>query len=200
MHIYVFVKEASSFIKSRIFFVFLIKRHESFFKSKESLYWMSQVTSLFIKPQIPLLKITSIPNRKTRVCKWKKWVLMKVQSLGVQSAVVEVGACVPSSLVARSLRRARVSWRRAATWARNDAFSCSRRHARHAIYKLKNTFYDHMTIWRPMWRSGVNTRLLRQRSRVRFPQGKHLCAWTCLFVLGLGVSMYNMYAFTKKSI
>jgi hypothetical protein len=29
-------------------------------------------------------------------------------------------------------------------------------------------------------------------------QCKHLCAWTCLFVLGLGVSMYNMYVFTKK--
>jgi hypothetical protein len=29
-------------------------------------------------------------------------------------------------------------------------------------------------------------------------QCKHLCAWTCLFVLGLGVSMYNMCVFTKK--
>jgi hypothetical protein len=29
-------------------------------------------------------------------------------------------------------------------------------------------------------------------------QCKHLCAWTRLFALGLGVSMYNMYAFTKK--
>jgi hypothetical protein len=29
-------------------------------------------------------------------------------------------------------------------------------------------------------------------------QCKHLCAWRCLFVLGLGVSMYNMYVFTKK--
>jgi hypothetical protein len=29
-------------------------------------------------------------------------------------------------------------------------------------------------------------------------QCKHLCAWACLFVLGLGVSMYNMYVFTKK--
>jgi hypothetical protein len=26
----------------------------------------------------------------------------------------------------------------------------------------------------------------------------HLCAWPYLFVLGLGVSMYNMYVFTKK--
>jgi hypothetical protein len=42
-----------------------------------------------------------------------------------------------------------------------------------------------------MWRSGENTRLLRQRC-------KHLCAWTCLLVLGLRVSMYNMYEFTKK--
>jgi hypothetical protein len=29
-------------------------------------------------------------------------------------------------------------------------------------------------------------------------QCKHLCAWTCLFVLGLGV-LYSIYAFTKKS-
>jgi hypothetical protein len=27
-----------------------------------------------------------------------------------------------------------------------------------------------------------------------------LCAWTCLFVLSLGVSMYNMYVFTKKKL
>jgi hypothetical protein len=26
-------------------------------------------------------------------------------------------------------------------------------------------------------------------------QSKHLCALTCLFVLGLGVSMYNMYVY-----
>jgi hypothetical protein len=29
-------------------------------------------------------------------------------------------------------------------------------------------------------------------------QYKHLCACACLFVLGPGVSMYNMYVFTKK--
>jgi hypothetical protein len=31
-------------------------------------------------------------------------------------------------------------------------------------------------------------------------QCKHLCSRTCLFVLGLGVYMYNMYAFTKKNV
>jgi hypothetical protein len=31
-------------------------------------------------------------------------------------------------------------------------------------------------------------------------QCKHLCTGTCQFVLGLGVSMYNMYVFTKKYI
>jgi hypothetical protein len=54
-----------------------------------------------------------------------------------------------------------------------------------------------------MWRCGGNTRLLRKSSRVRFlhiPAPAHLCARTCLFVLDLGVSMYNMYVFTKKYI
>jgi hypothetical protein len=38
--------------------------------------------------------------------------------------------------------------------------------------------------------SGLNTRLLRKRSRVRSPHStKHLCAWTWQFVLGLGVPM-----------
>jgi hypothetical protein len=42
---------------------------------------------------------------------------------------------------------------------------------------------------RPVWRSGGNTRQLRKRSRVRFPS-----------VLGLGVYMYNMYAFKEKHV
>jgi hypothetical protein len=32
-----------------------------------------------------------------------------------------------------------------------------------------------MNIWRPTWRSGGNTRLLRKRSRVRFPHGANIC-------------------------
>jgi hypothetical protein len=40
---------------------------------------------------------------------------------------------------------------------------------------------------RPMWCSGRNTRLLRKS--LHDP---------CLFVLGLGVYMFNMYLFTKK--
>jgi hypothetical protein len=31
-------------------------------------------------------------------------------------------------------------------------------------------------------------------------QCKHLYAWTCLFVLGVGVSMYNMNVFTNKNV
>jgi hypothetical protein len=31
-------------------------------------------------------------------------------------------------------------------------------------------------------------------------QCKHLCAWTYLFVLGLDVSVYNMYGFTKYNV
>jgi hypothetical protein len=31
-------------------------------------------------------------------------------------------------------------------------------------------------------------------------QCKHLCAWTYLFVLGLGASGYNMYVFTKENV
>jgi hypothetical protein len=52
---------------------------------------------------------------------------------------------------------------------------------------------------RPRWRSGVNTRRLRKRSRVRFPHSANICVHEHdLFVLGLVVSMYNMYVFTKK--
>jgi hypothetical protein len=38
-------------------------------------------------------------------------------------------------------------------------------------------------IWRPMWRSGGNTRLLRKRSRVRFPHSANNCVHehVCLY-------------------
>jgi hypothetical protein len=32
-----------------------------------------------------------------------------------------------------------------------------------------------LTNWRPIWRSGGNTRLLRKRSRVRFPHCANIC-------------------------
>jgi hypothetical protein len=50
-----------------------------------------------------------------------------------------------------------------------------------------------------MWRSGGNTRLLRKRSRVRFLHSANICVHEqgCL---GLGVSVYNMYVFTKKNV
>jgi hypothetical protein len=51
-----------------------------------------------------------------------------------------------------------------------------------------------------MWRSGENTRLLRKRSRVRFPHSANICVHTRLVVLGLGISIYNMYVFTKQII
>jgi hypothetical protein len=50
---------------------------------------------------------------------------------------------------------------------------------------------------RPMWLSGGNTRLIRKRSRVRF-NSANICVHEHMFVLGLGVSMYNMYVFTEK--
>jgi hypothetical protein len=48
----------------------------------------------------------------------------------------------------------------------------------------------------PFWRIGGNT--LRKRSRVRFPHSANICVYEHVFVLGLGVSMYNMYVFTKN--
>jgi hypothetical protein len=59
--------------------------------------------------------------------------------------------------------------------------------------------FNSINFRRPMWRSGGNTRLLRKRSRVRFPHSANICVHghVC-FVLGLGVFMYNMYIFTKK--
>jgi hypothetical protein len=50
---------------------------------------------------------------------------------------------------------------------------------------------------RPIWLSGGNTRLLHKGSRVRFPHSATICVHE-LFVLGLGVSMCDMYVFTKK--
>jgi hypothetical protein len=41
------------------------------------------------------------------------------------------------------------------------------------------------------WRSGGNTRLLRKRSRVRFPHSAIVCMSMSVY-LGLGVSMYNV--------
>jgi hypothetical protein len=52
-----------------------------------------------------------------------------------------------------------------------------------------------------MWRSGAEYSPTTQEVASSISaQCKHLCAWTCLFVLGLGDSMYNMYVFTKKCI
>jgi hypothetical protein len=54
-----------------------------------------------------------------------------------------------------------------------------------------------------MWRSGGYTRLLRKRSRVRFLHSANICVHehVCLYwELGLGVSMYNMYVFTKENV
>jgi hypothetical protein len=31
-------------------------------------------------------------------------------------------------------------------------------------------------------------------------QYKHLCAWACLFVLGLGIFLPSMYVITKKNV
>jgi hypothetical protein len=46
---------------------------------------------------------------------------------------------------------------------------------------------------------GIFAFYARGRGSIVCPaQCKHLCAWTCLFVLGLGVSMYNMYLFKRK--
>jgi hypothetical protein len=47
-----------------------------------------------------------------------------------------------------------------------------------------------------IWRSGLNTRL-RNGSRVRTTQYKHLCAWTCLFVMVWVIFMYNKYIYKK---
>jgi hypothetical protein len=49
-----------------------------------------------------------------------------------------------------------------------------------------------------MWRSGGNTRLLRKRSQVRFPHSANICVHEHIcFVLDLGVSIYNMFVFTR---
>jgi hypothetical protein len=46
-------------------------------------------------------------------------------------------------------------------------------------------------------RIGGNTRLLRKRSRVRFPQSEKFCM-NMSVCIGSGASMYNMYVITKK--
>jgi hypothetical protein len=53
---------------------------------------------------------------------------------------------------------------------------------------------------RPMWRSGRNTRLLRKRSRVRFPHSTNICVHehVCLYWVWVFLCIICMYVFTKK--
>jgi hypothetical protein len=51
------------------------------------------------------------------------------------------------------------------------------------------------TIRRPMWPSGVNTRLLRQRSRVRFPHSANICVHehVCLYWVWVFLCIICLY-------
>jgi hypothetical protein len=57
-------------------------------------------------------------------------------------------------------------------------------------YKIKRT---------TNWRNGPNTRLLRKRSRVRFPHSTNVCVheYVCFYWVW-AFSMYSQYVFTKK--
>jgi hypothetical protein len=52
-----------------------------------------------------------------------------------------------------------------------------------------------------MWRSGVNTRLLRQRSRVRFPHSANICVHehVCLYWVWVFICIICMYL-QKKNV
>jgi hypothetical protein len=55
--------------------------------------------------------------------------------------------------------------------------------------------------WRPTWRSGGNTRLLHY-ARGRGFDSRTVQTFVCMnmFVMGLGVSMYNMYLQKNKYV
>jgi hypothetical protein len=64
--------------------------------------------------------------------------------------------------------------------------------SRYFIYLLNKKIFDRLTQW------SEYSPIAQEVASLIPAQYKHLCAWTCLFVLALGVSMYNMYIFTKK--
>jgi hypothetical protein len=57
-------------------------------------------------------------------------------------------------------------------------------------------------IWRPIWRSGRNTRLLRKRSRVRFPHSANICVHehVCLYWVWVFLCIICMYLQEKMYI
>jgi hypothetical protein len=91
-------------------------------------------------------------------------------------------------------------------WTPHGEFCCYfrkpeylRRISEMPLLSLQEYSVSDMHDWRPIgavvWRTSIAQKVT---GSIRPAQYKHLCAWTYLFVLGLGVFIYNIYK--KKSI
>jgi hypothetical protein len=86
------------------------------------------------------------------------------------------------------------------TWSMDDTIFDS--HNRLSAYWCPHCWGTGLaSSWRPMWRSGENTRLLRKRSRVWFPHSANICVHEhlCLYWLWVFLCIICMYL-QKKNV